>query len=426
MGSPCLGHAPINAAAAAPGVSYCAAAAAATATGRRPRNSQDAPIPLDRLAGDELDLRRRIIRHMAASGFEAESRLRPEQDTREAYREIQRMAKDEQIAGNRAFLSRALDSARRTCPDGSEIDPTQISLEIREVKAGTPEADLFRWWNLAWWSMPYQRAYGRQMRLLLWDRAHAAPFGLVLLQSPMLRMGARDRHLGIPPGEADYWANMSMNAQRVGALPPYNGIIGGKMAALSMTTDEVRRMYRRKYKDRITSIYKRIIEPSLLFVTTTSAFGRSAMYDRLTYRGRLAAVPIGRTGGEGTFHLPEGLTREVYDMMRRRGKSTSTTYGHGPSRKLAILREAFRLLGLAGFQRHGIRRPVYLFPLAGNLSEVIRKRKRPVWEGRPLADVEAYWKERWAIARSTRRPEWKAFRASEYFADVAARLGLRR
>lgn len=375
-----------------------------------------------RLTAAELDLRGRIIRHMAESGFTVNPHLKPERYTGEAYRQIQRQARDRQIASSRAFLSSAFDKAKKACPDGSGIDPARISLEIKEVAPGTNDADLFRWWNLVWWSMPHQKAYGRQMRLLLWDRTHGAPFGLVSLQSPLLRMSTRDRHLGIPSGEADYWANMSMSAQRVGALPPYNGLIGGKMAALSMTSDEVRRMYRKKYEGRVTRIYERVIEPDLLFVTTTSAFGPSSMYDRLTYRGRLAAIPMGYTSGEGTFHLPDDLTREMYGLMEKRGMNTSTTYGNGPSRKLAIFKESFRRLGLSGFHRHGIRRQAYLFPLATNLPSVIQRHKRPVWARRPLADIEGYWKERWAIARSIRVARWRDFRASEYFDGVSSLL----
>lgn len=45
-------------------------------------------------------------------------------------------------------------------------------------------------------------------------------------------MSVRDSALGILPAKRDYWVNMSMNAQRVGALPPYNDLLGGKMAAL--------------------------------------------------------------------------------------------------------------------------------------------------------------------------------------------------
>ena len=376
------------------------------------------------LTESELKLRKQIIRHMERGGFTVNPHLRLSRYTSESYRKVQERAKKEQVRASRAFLLRVLDAARVSCRDGVDIDPEKISLEIREVKAGEPEADLFRWWNLVWWSMPYQRAYGRQIRLLLWDKAHDAPFGLVSLQSPLLRMGARDRHLGINRGNAVKYANMSMSAQRVGALPPYNDLIGGKMTALAMTSDEVRDMYRRKYKGRITVMERRVLDPEMLFITTTSAFGASSMYDRLTYGKDRAAVPIGFTSGAGTFHLPDDLTRRMYRLMEEEhGINTKTTYGNGPSSKLRVFKESFRRLGLSGFHRHGIRRQVYLFPLATNLPDVIEKGRRPRWVERPLAAVEDHWRKRWAIPRSKQIAKWRSFKASEYFDSVANMLG---
>ena len=39
-----------------------------------------------------------------------------------------------------------------------------------------------------------------------------------------------------------------MQAQRLGALPPYNELIGGKMVALSLTSNELRGEYRKNIK----------------------------------------------------------------------------------------------------------------------------------------------------------------------------------
>jgi hypothetical protein len=55
------------------------------------------------------------------------------------------------------------------------------------------------------------------MRFIIWDKTHDAPFGLISLQSPILKQAVRDRNLGIPNEELDYWVNRSMYAQRVGA-----------------------------------------------------------------------------------------------------------------------------------------------------------------------------------------------------------------
>ena len=371
------------------------------------------------LEPDELELRRRIIRHLRDSGFSVDTRLGLSRYTAQAYREVQRRARDEQVRTNADFIQAKEEAATSKCRNGKNIDPEKISLEIKVVEPGTGDADLFRWWNLTWWSMPHQKAYGRQIRLLLWDSHHDAPFGIVSLQSPVLRMGARDSYLGIDRFNADRWANMSMSAQRVGALPPYNGLIGGKMAALAMTSDRVREIYRKRYSGRRTVMEGRVLEPKLLFITTTSAFGPSSTYDRLTYRDDgLAALPIGFTSGDGTFHLPDGLTRELYAAMEKRGVSTRTTYGNGPSRKLKIFKQAFRHLGLGGFERHGIRRQVYLFPLATNLRNVIAKGRRQMWVHRELEDIVGYWKGRWAIDRSRRTSAWKEFKVDDHREEV--------
>ena len=63
------------------------------------------------------------------------------------------------------------------------------------------------------------------MRFILWDTHHDLPFGLINLQSPILKTSVRDKSLGIPNNEIDYWVDKSMSAQRVGALPPYNELI---------------------------------------------------------------------------------------------------------------------------------------------------------------------------------------------------------
>ena len=79
------------------------------------------------------------------------------------------------------------------------------------------------------------------MRFIIWDKSHDAPFGLIGLSSPPLRMSTRDKYLGISNDQIYYWINMSLNGQRIGALPPYNELLGGKMVALSLTSNEIRK-----------------------------------------------------------------------------------------------------------------------------------------------------------------------------------------
>lgn len=73
---------------------------------------------------------------------------------------------------------------------------------------------------------------------------------------------------------------------------------------------------------------------------------------------------------------------------------------------------------LSGFYQHGVKRGVYLFPLARNLDNVIHKGKRAVWHDRPFAELTGFWKRRWAVPRSERTGEWKEFDSGKFFRGV--------
>lgn len=363
-------------------------------------------------------LRERIIQAFKEQGFKINPHVRPEECSKTTYRRIHQKARFEQLSLHKTFLVDSIKKVKNYCRAGSEIIPERISLELREVQPDSFEETLFRWWNLIWWSIPFQRSYGRQMRFLLWDTAHDAPFGLICLQSPVLKMAVRDRWLALPNDELDIWVNRSLNAQRVGALPPYNEILGGKMVALTLSCNEIRKTYERKYKNYVSIIKKRKLEPELLFITTTSAFGRSSLYNRLKYNSEVVAECLGYTQGSGTFHIPEELYEEILEFLKECGMDIARGYGYGPSRKLKLISLGLKYLKLTKFEYHGIKRQFYLFPLVKNLKEVIHKKERPVWIDRPFNNLEAFWKERWAIPRAKRMPEWKNFKSNNFFKNV--------
>ena len=305
---------------------------------------------------EKRSLRQKIIRALKKQGFKINPHVRPAGSSKRTYRRVQRLARLEQLAKHKSFLSRNLNAIKDFCRDGTEITPDKIQLELREVKAGSFEEIMFRWWNFIWWSIPYQRAYGRQIRFLLWDKTHDSPFGLIGLQSPPLKMAVRDKFLGIPNKDLDIWANRAMHAQRLGALPPYNELLGGKMVALSLTCNTIRRAYQNKYKDYISIINERQIDPHLLFITTTSAFGKSSIYNRLKYNGQLVGECLGFTKGTGSFHIPEKLYVEILQFLEAKGIDTTRHYGHGPSRKIKLISQGLRQLVLREYEFHGIKR----------------------------------------------------------------------
>ncbi len=197
---------------------------------------------------DSQELKNKIIQALEEQGFKINPHLRLSEVNKVIYRQVQQKAKFEQILKHKKFLINSIKKVTNYCRNGSEIIPGEISLELREVKSGSIEEILFKWWNLIWWSIPFQRSYGRQMRFLMWDTTHDMPFGLICLQSPVLKMSVRDNYLGISKDELDIWVNKSLNAQRVGALPPYNELLGGKMVALALTCNEIREAYKKNMK----------------------------------------------------------------------------------------------------------------------------------------------------------------------------------
>lgn len=367
-------------------------------------------------------LRERIIQSLKAQGFLINPHVHPDGDTKEVYKSVQGKARLERIKEHKKFLVKHVNEVRKFLRDGGDINPQKIELKLHEIKPDSLEENLFRWWNLIWWSIPYERSYGRRMRFLLWDVTHDAPFGLIGFHSPPLRVAIRDNALGISKEMRDWWVNMSLSAQRVGALPPYNALLGGKMVALSLTANEVRETYSERYKNRRSVIQGRYLPANLLFVTTTGAFGKSSLYNRLKYKEQSVVEFLGYSRGSGAFHIPEVLYREILELLRNEGINVERGYGHGPSRKRQLLNIAFRLVGLSSFEYHGIERGFYLFPHVKNLREVIQNEVSPHWYDRPFCELANFWKERWGIPRAERVPQWRNFQANQFIENVERTL----
>ena len=115
--------------------------------------------------------------------------------TREVKRDAHNLAKVERMNGSEKFILKNIDLIEKHLIEGKDLDIDNIDPQIIEVKEGTKYETIFRWWNLVWWSLPYEHAYGRQMRLIVWDKYHNAPIGLIGLQSPILSWSVRDQHL---------------------------------------------------------------------------------------------------------------------------------------------------------------------------------------------------------------------------------------
>ena len=368
------------------------------------------------------DLRERILEELKAQGFRVNPHVQAPTESKELLKEIHYRKRMERIKHHRRKLKKSLSTVMEHMVDGTILEPENISLELREVHPEDEEADLAFWWDLMWWSLPYTKMYGRQIRLLIWDKGHDSPFGLLSLQSPTIRSNIRDTYLEIPKDEHDYWINQGMYAQRVGAFPPYNDLLGGKFVAMTMLSNELRTIYRRKFEGRRTLLRNRILPARLLFITTTSAYGKSSMYDRIRYKEDKIGKMIGFTSGTGTFQFPENLYSELLSLMADRGVDVSRGFGTGPSRKLRLTYKGLQLLGIGGAITHNVKRSIYMFLTVRNLSDIVKTGAEPEWKDYPFSDLFKFWHKRYCLPRAGRIDRWQHFDSHEFVENARALL----
>jgi hypothetical protein len=327
-------------------------------------------------------------------------------------RQIHEPAVQLELATQQEWLERNLSRYLNFFANGDDIIPERIDPALVEVTT-RQHRDLFRVARLLW-SLPFSKGYGRRLRFLLIDQANNKLIGLLALQSPPLSFPARDRLFQYPPGRKTELVNQTMDIQTLGAVPPYDYLLGGKLVALVAASNEVRQRYWQKYVGRTTEMERRILPPHLVALTTTSAFGRSSLYNRLKYRDVAIAESLGYTEGYGTFHLME-LYPLFREFLESQGISTYGGFGTGPRRKWQTMVRALERLGFsAEFLRHGIKREVFLFRLIDNLEAYMEGRDTtPVYRNLPFSDLVAWWRERWLLPRVERVHEWKEWRNEE-------------
>lgn len=352
-------------------------------------------------------LKERIIAELLEQGFE----IGKEVATKDDYRRLQEVSKKIFLKKYKDFIERYIFTAKNYMLDGKDLNPTKIDLELKYIDSDSIEFQLHKWWDLVWWSMRFQPPVGRVIRFFLFDKYHQAYFGLITLTSPIFNIGSRDKYLGLTAENYCEGVNRSLSAHRVGAFPPYNILLGGKMVAYTLVSNELRNI--------ATQIYPDL---RLYYITTTSAFGKSSIYNRLKFKDRLVGFPVGFTQGYGSFQF----TEETYQLIIRFLKENSLYKDWKSSSKLRRIKQALRILDLEGASIHGLKREVYLFPLVENLIETIQDKESPKYLDYPFWELLNFWKKRWCVPRSSRVDSWKYFNKEQFIDEVIKSLHLRR
>lgn len=370
------------------------------------------PVPLLTL---EARIKRRLRGHLRALGFkkDASGGLLPPPPTKEAVRAMHRRQRQSRLEAEERFLTKRAPGLLEHFASGLEVQPQAIKPRLQVVAAESWESDLFRLATLTW-SIPVSRGYGRRLRFLVWDDNNGKLIGVLALGDPVFNLHVRDETIGWTSKDRERNLVHVMDAYVLGAVPPYNGLLGGKLMACLIRTREVRSLFAKKYGDTrgiISGVKKR---PCLVLVTTSSALGRSSVYNRLKLASTVYFEPVGYTKGWGHFHVPDDLFEDLrrYLESRNHGYANGHKFGHGPNWRLRTIRTALELLGINGdVLRHGIGRQVFVSRIATNAERFLRDEVgRPAYRGLLSVDeVSRLALERWIIPRAERRPEFKAW-----------------
>jgi hypothetical protein len=337
--------------------------------------------------------------------------------SKEDVKRLHRPAREEFLSKNLEWIRRNFGRYGDYFANGEEIIPHKINPVLVQVQEDW-HSDLFRLARF-YWSIPYSHGFGRRLRFLIFDSSNGKLIGIFGLQSPPITFPVRDRLFEYPLGQKEILVNQTMDIFTLGALPPYNRLLGGKMVAMAVCANEVRKAYRSIYTGRITEMEKRVLPAHLVALTTTSAFGRSSIYNRLKYKGELLAESLGFTNGYGNFHL-QRLYPLFKEYLESVGVDTKGGYGTGPKRSWQLMRLALDRLGIsADLLKHGVQREAFLFRLVDNLEEYMSgKNKSPTYKNLPFADLATYWRERYLLPRSERVDGWHWWDKQEILKDI--------
>lgn len=323
---------------------------------------------------------------------------------KETIKQSMAIRRNEIIAKNKSWIEKNISIARKNLATGYDALHSEIKPVI-EVCETQKQHDLFRIFRY-YWSSPYSEYVGRRIKLIIRDAAvsNRPVIGIAALGSPIIHIPERDDFIGWDKKTRTENLVYLMDAYVIGAVPPYNLLLGGKLIAYILASNEIRKIYREKYKNHFTILEKRKAN-DLVGIFTTSLYGRSSQYNRIKYHNHLLYQPIGETKGYGTLHLSEETLQFMRKLLQEKGIIIGNNFGDGPSWRMRVIRAVGDILGFnADFLlNHSFKRRIYYVPLAKNTIEFLNGQvQRPEYYDYPMKDLVAFWKERWLNNRKTK------------------------
>ena len=279
----------------------------------------------------------------------------------------------------------------------SEIDPYKIKPDI-EIVESKEQRELFKS-AISFWSVPISAGYGRRINVILWDRYHNKVMAIAGLNDPVIGMELRDKFIGWNKCQRHERLYNLMTAYVLGAVEPYNQLLGAKLIAMLIGSKEITDYFTEKYKDKETIIRKRKPIPKLVAIDTMGAFGQSAIYHSLK-----EWKFIGYTQGRTHYHLTlNGFWEKALEIAKQLNLNSlqKNVYGNGANWKFRVLNELFHILKIDDdvFET-GHRRGYYFRPLVANWKEFLTGQTNDViYQNKTKDEYIEFWKEKFLYKR---------------------------
>lgn len=325
----------------------------------------------------------------------------PENYNKETIKKAMSVKRDEIIFKNKKWIDKHLDLAKKNLTNGYDALHSEIN-PIIEVCETQKQHDLFRIFRY-YWSSPYSEYVGRRIKLIFRDKAlpNKPVIGIAALGSSIIHIPERDEFISWNVSTRTKNLIYTMDAYVIGALPPYNYLLGGKLISYILASKEVREIYRKKYKGKLTLIDKREAN-QFVGIFTTSLYGKSSQYNRLKFNNELLYKPIGETKGFGTLHLSEETIEKMQEYLKSKKIYVTNKFGAGPSWTMRVIHRAGEMLGFDPdlLLKHSFKRNIYFAPLGQNWKAFLNDQsKRPLYYNYTKEDLVNHWKQRWLKMR---------------------------
>lgn len=379
---------------------------------------------------DRNSLRNEIQRHLKSMGIN--NGHLDDALSKEAIRHIHRFHRDTAHLRIRKALGKKVDLFMEDIANGDEIEPENICPELIEVRSGHRTGDLFRFASLLW-SVPVSQGYGRRLRYLVRDRFNRKLIGIFALGDPVFNLRVRDEWIGWNQSDRRERLVNLMDAYVVGAVPPYSDLLGGKLVASLMASQEVADRFEERYGNTSGLISKKRKQARLALITVTSALGRSSIYNRLKLKANrveqddyavVELLRLGATTGYGHFQF----TDDIFSQLRRILQEDDHKYanghqfGNGPNWRIRVARKGLESLGLKADEilKHGIKREVYAMPIASNSREFLSGiDEEAIFNRATVDEISALARDRWLVPRSERKPGYQHFHRRQLHSSFA-------